>query len=82
MIRSRNGARLIPSRSHGFHVLWSPRGAARDSKSAFTRVYDALCVAGDPVVGPQGLQLVIMGPCLRRDDGGLEGMPCRFGSAC
>src|SRR5262249_23708810 len=30
----------------------SPRGAPRDGKSAFTRVYDALCVAGTPLRGP------------------------------
>jgi hypothetical protein len=27
-------------------------GAPRDSKSAFTRVHDALCVAGTPLRGP------------------------------
>src|SRR6266403_6066927 len=32
----------------------SPRGAPRDSKSAFTRVCDALCVAGTPLRGPRG----------------------------
>src|SRR5262249_55135035 len=31
----------------------SPRGAPRDSKSAFTRVCDALCVAGTPLRGPR-----------------------------
>jgi hypothetical protein len=30
----------------------SPRGAPRDRKSAFTRVCDALCVAGTPLRGP------------------------------
>src|SRR5262249_18966993 len=30
----------------------SPRGAPRDSKSAFTRVCDALCVAGTPLRDP------------------------------
>src|SRR5262249_60644913 len=30
----------------------TPRGATRDSKSAFTRVCDALCVAGTPLGGP------------------------------
>jgi hypothetical protein len=30
----------------------SPRGAPRDSKSASTRVCDALCVAGTPLRGP------------------------------
>src|SRR6516164_6783434 len=30
----------------------SPRGAPRDSKSALTRVCDALCVAGTPLRGP------------------------------
>jgi hypothetical protein len=33
-------------------VRSSPRGAPRDGKSAFTRVYDALCVAGTPLRGP------------------------------
>src|SRR6516164_5562590 len=33
-------------------VRSSPRGAPRDSKSAFTRVCDALCVAGTPLRGP------------------------------
>ena len=33
----------------------SPRGAPRDSKSAFTRVCDALCVAGTPLRGPSTL---------------------------
>jgi putative tryptophan/tyrosine transport system substrate-binding protein len=34
-------------------VRSSPRGAPRDSKSAFTRVCDALCVAGTPLRGPK-----------------------------
>src|SRR5262249_48105347 len=33
-------------------VRSSPRGAPRDSKSASTRVCDALCVAGTPLRGP------------------------------
>ena len=35
-----------------FAPLSSPRGAPRDSKSAFKRVCDALCVAGTPLRGP------------------------------
>src|SRR6516164_9694203 len=31
----------------------SPRGAPRDGKSAFTRLCDALCVAGTPLRGPR-----------------------------
>jgi hypothetical protein len=41
------------------HTLSSPRGAPRDSKSAFTRVYDALCVAGTPLRGPMNTDLSI-----------------------
>src|SRR6266404_1427481 len=37
-----------------FAIRSSPRGAPRDSKSAFTRVCDALCVAGTPLRGPRG----------------------------
>src|SRR5262249_8795141 len=40
----------------------SPRGAPRDSKSAFTRVCDALCVRGDPVAGTQGPHIGSRGP--------------------
>ena len=36
----------------------SPRGAPRDSKSGFTRVCDALCVAGTPLRGPRAADQV------------------------
>src|SRR5260370_29122667 len=43
-------------------MQWSsPRGVPRDSKSAFTRVCDALCVAGAPLRGPIFQRPVIMG---------------------
>src|SRR6516162_8750831 len=37
----------VDPETHGLGLL-GPRNGARDSKSAFTRVCDALCVAGCP----------------------------------
>src|SRR6516162_9199259 len=52
--RERDGLFDIVSWDDGgwFSVRSSPRGAPRDSRSAFTRVCDALCVAGTPLRGP------------------------------
>jgi len=48
------GRRILAKRTQ--RAFWpsgsSPRGAPRGSKSAFTRVCDALCVAGTPLWGP------------------------------
>ena len=43
---------ILAKRTQRIPLGSSPRGAPRDSKSAFTRVCDALCVAGTPLRGP------------------------------
>src|SRR5262249_59534454 len=50
----------------------SPRGAPRDSKSAFTRVCDALCVAGTSLRGPSPWPWI---PAFA----GMSGVCCAFG---
>src|SRR6516225_2304264 len=42
----------VGQRGIRINIRSSPRGAPRDSKSASTRVCDALCVAGTPLRGP------------------------------
>jgi hypothetical protein len=46
-------ASVCPLVSRNILSRSSPRGAPRDSKSACTRVCDALCVAGTPLEGPR-----------------------------
>ena len=54
----------------------SPRGAPRDSKSAFTRVCDALCVAGTPLRGPR---VTVCGPWIPAS-AGMSGVCCAVGT--
>src|SRR5262249_57998882 len=60
--RSRAGGGGGVDRPGFTRLLSSPRGAPRDSKSAFTRVCDALCVAGTPLRGPIFQRRWVLGP--------------------